>query len=351
MTGQSFKRFMSFSMAILFFLLLLNGCNPVSPEKEKESSAMKNSFVPQKTKNIFLADPTVFLDNGTYYLYGTVDTDPSKGFLVYSSSDLKSWKLDRRAQDGYALKKGDAFGEKDFWAPQVFSSGGTCYMAYVANERIAVAESESGPYGPFRQRIPGPLFQKDSWKNIDPFVFFDDDGKKYLYYVQEQGENRICVTEIDDRFDRVKEGLENEKICIRADLPWENTVNSDWPVAEGPSVLKINGWYYLFYSTNDFRSRDYSVGYAVSKSPLGPWKKQNKPILSRKNVPAFGTGHGDFFRDNDKNLWYVFHTHFNVSGAIPRKTALIRVKIKPEENQPAEISVDPDSFYYLKTVS
>lgn len=310
---------------------------------------MNHSSIPQKERNIFLADPTVFTENGTYYLYGTVEADASQGLLVYTSRDLKHWKLDGRAKDGYALKLGDSFGSKDFWAPQVFASGGSYFMAYAANEKIAVAKSEGGPLGPFRQQDHGALFRKDPRKNIDPFVFLDDDGKRYLYYVMEQGENRICVTEINERFDEADEGLENEKVCIRADLPWENTAKSDWPVAEGPAVIKIDGWYCLFYSANDFRSQDYAVGCAVSRSPLGPWKKRSGPVLSRETLPAFGTGHGDFFRDADQNLWYVFHTHFNSALPTPRKTAMIKLTVKPGAGQPPEIAADPGSFTYLQS--
>ncbi|MGN6510018.1 MAG: glycoside hydrolase family 43 protein, partial [Chitinophaga sp.] len=37
---------------------------------------------------IFLADPTIFADNGKFYLYGT---GSSQGFLFYESNDLETW--------------------------------------------------------------------------------------------------------------------------------------------------------------------------------------------------------------------------------------------------------------------
>ena len=69
--------------------------------------------------DILLADPTVLHDNENYYLYGTISGGAGKtndGFLVYKSDDLNNWK-----PKGFALKKGDAFGEKGFWAPHVLS--------------------------------------------------------------------------------------------------------------------------------------------------------------------------------------------------------------------------------------
>ena len=53
-------------------------------------------------------------------------------------------------------------------------------------------------------------------------------------------------------------------------------------MAEGPSVLKKEGIYYLIYSANHFESKNYGVGYATSDSPMGPWKKyEENPILQR----------------------------------------------------------------------
>src|ERR1044072_6050437 len=97
--------------------------------------------------SIFLADPTIFADKGRYYLYGT---SSNKGFLVYESADLKTWKQPEDSARQFALKRGETFGSSGFWAPQVFIYKGGYYMAYTANEQIAIAKASS-PAGPFRQ--------------------------------------------------------------------------------------------------------------------------------------------------------------------------------------------------------
>ena len=44
------------------------------------------------TAEIFLADPTILLDSGTYYLTGTNDLEDAKApFKIYHSKDLKNW--------------------------------------------------------------------------------------------------------------------------------------------------------------------------------------------------------------------------------------------------------------------
>lgn len=268
---------------------------------------------------ISLADPTIFFDNGTYYLYGTSLAD---GFKVYTSKDLKTWEGPAGVSDGLALKRGDAFGTQGFWAPQVFKRGGTYYMYYTANEHLTVAEAQS-PLGPFRQKklsmVPAKV------KEIDPFVFFDTDGKAYLYHVRLMDGNRIYVAELNKDLKSMKENTARE--CISAEKGWEDTADAAWKVCEGPTVVKIDSTYYLFYSCNDFRNKDYAVGYATAKSPLGPWVKHKNPIISRQLIGANGTGHGELFKDNDGDWAYVFHTHRSNDRVVPRKAAIVKLRL------------------------
>ncbi len=290
---------------------------------------------------IHLADPTIFPYKGIYYLYGTVEGATNKGFTGYRSTDLQSWSL-LKNDSGYVLKNGDAYGNSGFWAPQIFKYNKKFYMAYVANENIAIAQSDS-PEGPFKQELKQPLAAPV--KQIDPFVFIDDDGKKYLYHVRLVNGNKIFVAELNDDFSAVKE--ETLKECIDATDKWENTQQASWPVIEGPSVLKHKGVYYLFYSANDFRNPDYAVGYATSTHPLGPWKKyEGNPIISKNLLGENGTGHGDFFMIR-KKYYYVFHAHNSNSNAWPRKTAIIKAAFYPSQNGIDKMTVDAKSFRFI----
>lgn len=280
------------------------------PEKEN----VKPSF-----GQIHLADPTVFCDNGTYYLYGTSPVSDN-GFWVYTSTDLQHWSGPAGAVDGYALR-GNTYGTQGFWAPQVFKKDGRYAMAYTANEQIAIAWADS-PLGPFVQDEPAMIPAKT--KEIDPFVFHDDDGKTYMYHVRLIGGNRIYVAEMNDDLRSMKEETARECIAVN-DKGWENTAEGKWGVSEGPTVVKLDGTYYMFYSCNDFRSIDYAMGYATAKSPLGPWKKHKKPIVSRHLTGENGTGHGDLFRDGDGRWMYVLHTHNSNLKVSPRRTAMVEL--------------------------
>ncbi|WP_207531852.1 glycoside hydrolase family 43 protein [Desertivirga arenae] len=297
---------------------------------------MLNVSAQQNKDTLKLADPTIFLDKGTYYLYGT--SSPN-GFLVYTSRDLKHWSAPAGKRNGLALLKGDSYGKSGFWAPQVWTSNGKYYMAYTADENIAIAESNS-PLGPFIQTAPKRISGSD--KQIDPYVFKDSDGKLYLYHVRLQSGNRIYVA-------RLKEDLsdiypETAIECINAEEPWENTDKVSWPVAEGPTVIKRENLYYLFYSANDFRNKSYSVGYATSESPLGPWKKfAGNPIISYKNTGHNGSGHGDIFSSTKGTLYYVFHTHSSAQNVGQRKTAIVNLAFSKQ----GSATIDPASFRFL----
>jgi xylan 1,4-beta-xylosidase len=293
-----------------------------------------------ESSNILLADPTIFYNKGIYYLYGTTTGNQTngEGFLVYTSSDLKKWSGPAGAQNGLALKKGDSYGDKGFWAPQILEYNKKFYMIYTANENIAIATSDN-PLGPFNSKSKEPIIKTGN--QIDPFIFIDDDGKKYLYHVRLTKGNRIFVAEINDDLQTIK--TETLKECIAGTLPWENTQNTDWPVTEGPTVLKHNGLYYLIYSANDFRNPDYAVGYATSKSPFGPWEKSSdSPIISRQNTSQNGIGHGDVFWDKNNIMYYVLHTHFSNSGVSPRKAGMIAISF--EGNM---LKADSKSFVFL----
>nr|WP_067060705.1 glycoside hydrolase family 43 protein [Mucilaginibacter sp. L294] len=299
------------------------------------SLVISKAYSQTNKDTIRLADPTIFYENNTYYLYGTGRPD---GFPVYTSTDLTHWK----SHSTNALLKGDSYGNKGFWAPQLFKHNGKYYMAYTADEHIAIAVSDN-PLGPFVQSVHKPISMQG--KQIDPFIFKNTNGDLYLYFVRLQNGNRIFEARLKNDISDIDETTITE--CINAEQPWENTANAAWPVSEGPTVIKTAGLYYLLYSANDFRNPDYAVGYATSASPIGPWVKYNKnPILSRKNTLQNGSGHGDLFLAKDGQTYYVFHTHKSDNEVGTRKTAIVRLAFS--NSNPSHISVVPGSFHYLE---
>jgi beta-xylosidase len=178
-------------------------------------------------------------------------------------------------------------------------------MYFSANEHLFAATADS-PKGPFKQ-VGSYQMEKliGSEKCIDSHVFFDDDGKAYVFFVRFTDGNCIWKAELEDDYITPKEGT--MRFCIAVSQEWENKLGR---VNEGPNVIKNGKRYFLTYSGNDFRSKDYGVGFAASSNiAVGTWGKYaGNPILCRIE-DLVGTGHHSLFYDKNGVLRIVFHAH------------------------------------------
>ena len=259
-----------------------------------------------------LADPFILLHDNTYYAYGTHSRN---GIAVYISNDLKEWH-----EGGLALHKKDSFGEKWFWAPEVYHINGKFYMYYTAEQRICVATADS-PIGPFKQVRQEPMHPGKHV--IDNTLFIDDDGTPYLLYVVINKGFSIYVAELEKDYMTIKP--DTETFCIRPKQRWEKL---EGKVNEGPSIVKHKDTYFLLYSGNGYHSQKYGIGYATSESIRGPWKKSpDNPILQLPHK-LVGSGHGAPFYDKRGRLHYVFHAHYNNEKIHPRCMHISRASIK-----------------------
>ena len=268
--------------------------------------------VAQDKSMVPLADPFILLEGDTYYAYGT--GDPS-GIAVWTSKDLQEW----RQADQLALHKSNTTEEQWFWAPEVYHRNGQYYMYYSANEHLYVATSTS-PLGPFKQ-VGGPMMEPliGYEKCIDSSVFFDDDGQAYCFFVRFTDGNCIWMCQLEADLTTPVEGTLSK--CINVSQLWEEQLGR---VNEGPFVLKQNGIYYLTYSGNDYRSQDYAVGYAMTRT-LHPttgaaptWSKNTGNPIVRRVENLLGTGHHSFFTDKEGRLRIVFHAHNSETSVAPR---------------------------------
>lgn len=299
------------------------------------TSAQKKAVEPSFMK---FGDPFILNYDGTYYMYGTMDAD--KGIKVYQSKNLKTWEGPVGATNGFALAKGDVWGNNNYWAPEIYHLNDRFYMFFSVEEHIAVATSQS-PLGPFKQERKAPLLET---KAIDTHLFIDDDGRKYLYYVAFNNGNLIWMCELNDNLLSVKENT--IKFCFGCSQPWEFSKKE--PVAninEGPFMLKHNGLYYLVYSANHFVNPDYGIGYAIAPSPTGPWTKYagNPIICSDKKIK--GTGHCAFFTDRKNRMNVVYHSHFSETKVNPRLVHISQCKfVKDPSGGPDILSLSGASI-------
>ena len=287
----------------------------------EEKIAVSVCASPEQTpRNVLFGDPFVLVENGTYYMYGTSHKD---GIEVYRSKDMITWKGPCGERGGLALHKDDVWGEKWFWAPEVFKLGNKFYMFFSADERSLVAVSDS-PLGPFTQTVQKPLLD---FKAIDGSLFIDTDGKKYYYFVNFTPSGmQSWVAELNvETHGRASLPVikqETMRKCIGQSQAWE----MDQSVNEGPCVLKYKDTYFLVYSANAYFNQNYGLGFATAKSPMGPWTKYDKNPILQKPVDLVGVGHCQFFTGLDNKLYIVYHAHNSKASIHPREVYINPVR-------------------------
>lgn len=331
---------------------------------------------------IFLPDPTIFKDGEVFYLTGTHGASPGarsggsvKIFPMYKSKNLSEWSA--AGADGgemFALSGGNCLGFSQFWAPQIFRKSGKYYFAYTAcaeeskdilkSLRVAIASADKIEGG-----FSNAFILPSAVPEIDPFVFIDDDGKAYIYLVHWARGGGIWAQRLSDD---LKTRIGEMKSCVRATEDWERTplsaefakLNaaakrenpdiSPWLLyrasgvtAEGPTLVKRAGKYALFYSANDYRSPDYCVCVAVADSPMGDFKKLQKPVITRRNTGFNGTGHGDVFFDKTGGMWYVFHVHNSNAKIEPRRAAIVKLVETVAPDGYPRYRIDPSTLRLL----
>ena len=287
----------------------------------------------------YTGDPAAMVHNGKVYIYAGHDEcpPPKEHYLlnewcVFSSPDMKTWTehpVPLKAKD-FSWAKGEA------WASQVIERDGKFYW-YVTVEHgtipgksIGVAVSDS-PTGPFVDARGSALITNDMtteytnirWDDIDPTVFIDDDGRKYMYFDRFNDGLNIWMCELENDLLRIKPGTMQK--CIHVSQEWETV----WPrVNEGCFVIKHNGIYYMTYSANSYESPNYGVGCATADSPAGPWTKYGHNPLLQFPGDLVGVGHSAMFKDKTGRLRIVFHAHNSKEKIHPRNMFISNVMFR-----------------------
>ena len=334
------------STAKLFLICGIGTTSLLATTSCASNSGSKTQETQSSLKEILYADPTIYTEDSVYYLTGTRNREPL-GFALMKSTDLENWEY-VAPSDSMILKAGNStFGTKGFWAPQIIKVDNNYWLTYTADEQTVLAKAPALG-SEFTQDEITPI--DGSEKNIDSFLFKDDDGKWYLYHVRFDNGNFLWVADFNPQTGTIDK--ETLSPCFRNDQDWENTgAYESAPIMEGPTVIKLDGKYYLFYSANHFMSPDYAVGYATADSPRGPWiKNPGNPIIHRSIVGEKGSGHGDLFKDNEGKYRYVYHVHNSDSVVSPRRTRIVTLDFKKNNDSDTyDITAVPSSVIIPKT--
>lgn len=330
-------------------IFILTACGGSKKQEVEDKQIVFKNPLP-----VAFGDPFILqASDGKFYMYGT--TEGVNGFKAYSSDNFSDWKDEGIIYEGATP---ESWTVDCFWAPEVYERNGKYYLWYSANWknnptneeeifRIGVAVADK-PTGPFIEMNGGPVFDP-GYPVIDANLYFDDDnGKVYLYY------SRCCYkhpveSEVADWakkqgwYDEIEEswiygvelkpdfsGVIGEPVLllrppVKMDdkqAEWESRsvtsheVNRRW--TEGSYIFKKGDTFYMMYSANYFGGANYAVGYATSKSPLGPFQKaENNPVIEKnidKGGDVTGTGHNMVLTLNDGQMLCVYHARTQKTG-------------------------------------
>jgi len=364
-------------------------------------------------------DPAVLKTAEGYVLVATSNDAPD-AFPILRSDDLEHWE-----HRGFVFAEGHApawtsHGRRvsDFWAPEMARVGDEYWLCYTARQHsnalaIGLAKGDS-PFGPWRD-LGRPLIAGHAVNTtgvpddparpllsggvIDPHIFIDGDGERYLYWKADTNgvwprPLAALLRERPELIDRLFAAEEDRRTAAfaAAIVPWANgrrpierffwmqplieaalanwrpvqaalrdfglaeailesmrtpiyaqrlsedgesfigepivvlANDRDWEghLIEGPWVTRQDGRYWLFYAGNDFSTPAYGIGVAVADHPLGPYVKQEEPLL-RSTREWTAPGHASVAPGVDGRPQLFFHAFHPGTGGYNVFRALLTV--------------------------
>lgn len=270
------------------------------------------------------ADPEGTIMDGQFWIFPTYSAEYDKQIFMdaFSSPDLVHWTKHEKviSQDGISWLR------RALWAPAIMAANGKYYLFFGANDvhegevgGIGVATADK-PEGPYKDALGHPLIGDivNGAQPIDQFVFHDDDGEYYMYYggwghcnVVRLSQDLLSIIPFPD-------GEMYKEITPRR-------------YVEGPFMLKRNGKYYFMWSEGGWTGPNYSVAYAISDSPFGPFERVGKILEKDENV-ARGAGHHSVIKLPGKDKYYiVYHRRpLNETAGNNRETCIDKMEFNKD---------------------
>ncbi len=304
------------------------------------------------------------------YVYGSHDVLCGKycgrDQVVWSADvdDLNKWRFDGvifrslNGADGKPLGKsglGDVL-----YAPDVAEVRGpdgkkTYYLypntqAHGRNNMVAKSDRPDGPFEVCNwdesdpRKTVGPF-------GFDPAILVDDDGRVYGYW----GFRQSFAAELDPRtMATVKPGTEIVKDMVSSlDQPGK------FRFFEASSIRKIKDKYVFIYSRwsekGEFGLPDtnYTLAYAYSDRPLGPWtyggtiidgrgREKTPDGTTRVTAAPGGNTHGSICEINGK--WWVFYHRQSGTDEFSRQAMVAPITVEVEEGPGGKVVISEGEY-------
>ena len=358
-------------MTALLSMMLATSCGNTDQEK---LVTVGNPYLPL-WEHIPDGEPYIFEDPdnpGEYrvYVYGSHDSMITgycgRELVVWSASvdNLNEWRYDGEILRVLNNANGEPLSSEGLsdvlYAPDVTEKiepdGTKMYylfpndMEYGRRSLIAKSPHPDGPFEVCNWSKENPSWT-DGILEFDPAVFVDDDGRVYGYwgfecsYAAELDPNTMCT---------LKDGTE-----IVKDMISSSKSDGVFRFFEASSIRKIEDKYVFVYSrvTHEgefgLPSTNYTLAYAYSDAPLGPWTYGGTIIDGRAreideagNVIASGTvagnTHGGICEINDQ--WYVFYHRQTGTDEYARQAMVAPITVEVEKGKGGKVHISEGEY-------
>ena len=269
------------------------------------AAAYENPILPR------INDPDCILLDGAYRLIEPEGGTKAGHFAYRTSTDLVHWSdpIPILLQaPGTALWQGSFLRDTD---GQLYLYSAAVAPGRLKTIHVARAADFTEPFTDL-----GVVAQNA----IDPFPIRAADGSLWLYYKDDStGQKGIWAQRMTDP------ATPALTTAVEILHPRPHTFEDNgYQSVEGPTVIYRAGLYFLLYTGGPFDQTTYAVGYAVSKSPDGPFQRgPNNPILSNSKSPGvYSPGVPTVVQDGAGQSWLVYRQRATAGRKSPRQLTI-----------------------------
>lgn len=250
------------------------------------------------------ADPDLYYENGSFFLYPTTDGFPhwsGNSFSVFVSENGKEFKEKGQILDVASAQVPWAKGSA--WAPCIIRKGERYYFYFCAKNEEGIscigAAVSTSPTGPFTA-MDEPMVTIDMMRRnkismsqtIDPSVYREEENYYLLF-----GNGAAAVAKLSEDMLHIEEDtLQN--------------INGLKDFREAVTVLKRDGIYHFTWSCDDTGSEDYHVNYGVAESLFGPVTFMNTILKKDRRRGILGTGHHCILKMSGEDRYFIAYHRF-----------------------------------------